>query len=154
VVKRGVLILLGLYIGAVLFMPKKFLFYKVEEIVPSLKIEGNLTSTPISLRLTDGVISYQGIKMGKVGEVVLYPLLLVNYLRGDFTLSTPAVELKGVKLFYTPFLPFTLWIWGENFRGKVNLKGRRVDIAFSSPPPSLRGFLKKRGKEYEFNTTF
>jgi len=150
--KKLLLILLGFYIGLVVFMPKKELFYKVERMLP-VNIEANITQTPISLMIKNAKIYYANINSANLNATI-YPLILYNQANVNLFINSLNTSFNNIKIIYSPFLPFKVFIKGENLNGFVNLKEKHIHITFSKPPNSIKDFLQKTNKGYVFDENF
>jgi hypothetical protein len=147
--KKILIFLLGFYIGAVIFMPKKAIFYKIQELIPQINIEAQTKQTPISLNLQNIKIFYASIDSADIKKVKIFPFILYNQADiYDLNVKSINLTLKNIKIIFTPFYPIKAFIFGDNLNGFINLKERKIHITFKNPPSSIRGFLKKTEKGY------
>jgi len=151
--KKTALVLIGIYLGIVFFMPKESIFYKIEEYLP-VKITADLSSTPISLNIKKADIYYAGIKSATIKNSEIYPFLFYNEAKINIFVNSLDINLSGIKLIYTPFVPFKIFVKGKDITGDIELKNRKIHILFLHPQNEIKDFLQKTKKGYELNERF
>jgi hypothetical protein len=157
--KKVLAVILGFYIGIVVFMPKKDIFYTLTYKLPKTDVIANISQTPISLDIKNAKIYYAGIKSVFLQKLTVYPLIFFNAaVLQDTKINLGNYIIKKTFIFYTPFYPFKIFVKGKgnfgNFEGFVDIKNRYVKIFFKNPKNNIKAFLQKNSKGYFYYESF
>lgn len=161
--KRVLLFVTIFILFSPLFLPKKQLWYALEH---AIRLDGayvnneKLKASPIMLSIRGADIIYDGIKIGHVDGIKIYPYLVYNRAEIDGAKFLLDKSLKATKATFTYSVlhPFLLEIEGDTLFGKIlgyfDLKRRHLFLQIISPKRTgglKRIFgkrLKRDGKGY------
>ncbi|WP_457564262.1 hypothetical protein, partial [Caminibacter sp.] len=105
--KKILLVLLGFYIGLVVFMPKSEIFYKGLEILNSYNINvlSKTKENPIKFEIDDAKIFYLKMPSATFKKAEIYPFIFYNVAKvKDFRLDIGNYVIKNLKITYIPGL--------------------------------------------------
>jgi len=149
--KKFLLILMGFFLGFIIFMPKEHLFYKLLYILhnKNIDIQTQITKTPFKMKLENTQIYYLKIKTAQVKNVLIKPFIAFNEIEAnDIKLNVGNFIIKNLKIVYIPFLKAKIQGKGNfgEFSGYANLK--EIKIYVKHPSRRILAFLKKDKKGY------
>jgi len=160
VVKKTFMILFIVWFTAVIFMPKRNLYYKVEQVLASQDVkinEGKIDEGLLGLQIDDAVIYIKGIDLIHLKEASFFSLLfysrmaLKEIVLDDSLGNMLPNQLDEVTLSYAVWMPKHISISGRgefgSFDGNVDLVHRQIHIDFAET--GKLGMLKRELKEGE-----
>lgn len=168
-VKKVLIFIIALYIGAVAFMPKEQLYYYLEHKLQEKGVViGNekLENKGLSLNILHLITYFQGADIARVSKVSIKPLLFINSVEVDdiefLNLAKDYLNLdvKVLKLNHTVLKPFKVKIDANGSfgvaHGEMNLKTRvlHIDIVEPKDINSIKRYLKKGAKGWYYETRF
>jgi len=151
-----------------LFLPKRELYYKGEELLYQRGIvisDEQVRERALALELLDGKLYLKGILIGDFNQIQIYPDILFNlvtiqgFKRNKSIALIPDIAIERLLLFYTPFYPIKVFLKGEGSFGRldgwIDLVERRGEIDLFGNPKGLGSLLKLKKIEeghyrYEF----
>jgi len=169
-VKRVLIFLIVLYIGVIVFMPKKQLYYFAEKSLNDkygvVISNEDISSTPLSLNINHALIFAQGLQVARVANAKVLPLLFVNKVElEDIELANMAkqfinVSISSLRAKESILNPYIIDIDAVgNFgiiKGYANLKSRvlHLDLVEVKDANSLKKFFKKGKKGWFYESKF
>lgn len=165
-------ILLGiiiLWLAIIGFMPKKALYYKLEEVLSAYDIkmnEGEIQEGFLDLKVRDITLYYQGINVAKIEELHLFTLLLytkielANLELDDFLKDKAPAMTEKARVLYSVEHPLDILIDAKGsfgvIRGRGNLQTRklRIDFLEKKETQTIESFLKINEKGWYYEKSF
>jgi hypothetical protein len=169
VVKKTFIILFVVWFTAVLFMPKRNFYYKVEHMLlpQDIKInEGTISEGLFSLQIDNAEIYVKGINLIHLKEASLFSLLFYSRIElqeiivDDSLRSMVPGQLDEVVLSHVIWQPQMVSVSGHGafgtFKGEVNLVQRQIHIDFAEVDKLgiLKDQLKKGKRGWYYETSF
>ncbi len=168
-VKNFFIALLVVWLSLVILMPKKALYYKLEEVLEtqSIKInEKKIEEGLFSLTLYGVDVYVKGIKLATIEKVNFFTLLL--YTRMDIETLTlddslknmTPTEISEVVASHGIWMPLKINIYAEGSFGKaeghinIDEKNMRLDFNESKGIEMLKPNLKQDEKGWYYETSF
>jgi hypothetical protein len=160
VVKKALMILFAVWFAFVLFMPKRNLYYKVEQELSSqgIKInEAKISEGMFTFDIDDAVVYIKGIDLIHVKQVSFFSLLfyssisLENVVLDESLSSMAPTRLETATLSHVIWSPGHISVSGKGdfgtFEGDIDLVQRKVHLDFVEI--TELGVLKRQLKEGE-----
>jgi len=169
VVKKALMILFVVWFAFVLFMPKRNLYYKVEQelSLQGVKInEGSISEGLFTLEIDDAVIYIKGIDLVHIREISFFSLLFYSRIELkeimlDGSLSSMApTKLERAVLSHVIWSPEHVSVSGQGafgaFEGDIDLTQRKVHLDFTEIAElgALKRQLKEGEKGLYYETSF
>jgi len=167
VVKQMLLILILLPLAIVLFMPKKELYYLLEQRLAQKHImitDESLREGPFSLTILHPVVRFNGAPVAHAERITLWSLLL--YSKADIKAVAVAeglpteVNASRMTAIHSILSPLRMRIEGQSSLGSVegalDLQGRRLhlELAEGGNNQALSAYLKKGEKGWYYESRF
>lgn len=168
-VKNIVMVFVLGWLSVVILMPKKAMYYKLEEILAKNDIklnENKINEGFFSLTLEQVRVYVKGINVANIEEVHLFTLLFYTSLELEMLMmddSLKAVapqETKHATATHSIFSPVQVSVEAEgsfgSLSGKVDLNGRTIHLDFNESKniEMLKPQLKKGEKGWVYETSF
>jgi len=169
VVKKMLISFFVLWFAALLFMPKKELYYALEEFLEKQSIsinEKHIEESIFTLKLHDVSVYVKGIKIMSVDKIRFFTLFFYTTVKADnilvdesFTQFIPE-RLDKAKAIHTLLNPIDIRLSGVGSfglaEGMVNLKTNhiRIDLSEIKKINNIRNLLKKDEKGLYYETSF
>ena len=168
-VKKALMVLFTVWFAFVLFMPKRNLYYKVEQELSTqgIKInEAKISEGMFTLDIDKAVIYIKGIDLIHVKQVSFFSLLFYSSISLeevvlDESLSSMApTRLETATLSHVIWSPGHISVSGKGdfgiFEGDIDLVQRKVHLDFieSSKLGALKHQLKEGKKGLYYETSF
>jgi hypothetical protein len=168
-VKNSLIILLVIWLALLVFMPKRELYFTLEEQLAKHEIalnEKNIEEGLFGLKLEQVSVYFKGIKVATIEEVNIYTLLFyssihLHSLHMDDSLKSMAPqETKKAKITHSLASPREVLIDADgsfgSMSGRVDLAQRKAHLDFneSKEIEMLKPQLKKEGKGWVYETSF
>lgn len=169
VVKKALMILFAVWFCLVLFMPKRNLYYKVEQELASqgIKInEGSIAEGIFTLNIDDAVVYAKGIDLVHIKHASFFSLLFYS----SVTLEEIAVDdslknmlptsLNEVILSHALWKPGHVEVAGSgtfgDFSGDIDLRQRKAHLDFTdiNDTGTWKHQLQKGEKGWYYETSF
>ena len=169
VVKKVLMILFVVWFAFVLFMPKRELYYKVEQELTTQDIkinEGSLNEGLFTLNIDDAVIYVKGIDLIHIKHTSFFSLLfyssmtLQEIVLDDSLKNMLPTRLDEATLSYVIWSPGHVKVTGKgsfgSFEGNIDLVQRQVHLDFTKLTESdiLKRQLKKGERGLYYETSF
>ncbi len=159
--KKFLVILLGCYIGLILFMPKEQLFFTLQRYLAKKQIFINAasTQTPLSLHLRKGTLFYNGMDLASIQHASIYPYLFFNRLQiHDGELKVGNYIIKTLAADYSLLHPWQVMLHGMSasgpLDGTIDLKTHELKLYIQNPPHIMLQYLRRNKKGYYFYAKF
>ena len=168
-VRNLILLIVALYIGAVVFMPKSQLYYFGEKQLKKYGVViGNevLNEKIASLEVLHPVAYYQGMDVARAANLKITPLLFINKLEANnvellnIAKKFMNVQIETLKANNSILKPYRVKIDATGSFGVANgyadFKSRviHIDIIKAKDLSSLRRYLKKGEKGWYYESKF
>ena len=168
-VKKALLLLLLLWIGMIVFMPKESLYYALEKRLAHEGIEINeeqIEEGMFSLTLKHPVIYVEGIQVATVKKIRVYTLLFYTSIKAENIAVEKSLhryvpsKVEKVWLIHTLLHPLGVSVTAKGgfgtITGMIDLKKRNVHLDVTNPEKlgMLRGQMKKNKKGWYYETSF
>jgi len=167
-VKNIVIIIVVVWFGLVAFMPKKALYYRLEEELAKQDIKLNeklIDESLFSLRIEDVNVYVKGINIASIREINLFTLLFYSHLsidevNLDSSLGMLAKDIGRSDIFHSISSPTNLVVDVNSsiakVDGLVDLAQRKVRLDIENSPniKMIRPMLKKDEKGWYYETNF
>lgn len=155
--KKILIIIFGFYLGAVVFMPKKDIYFKVLEFLDKkgINVASKTICTPFSLNLENVKIYYLKMASASIKKAEIFPFLFVNILNiKNLNINIGNYKIKNLNIVYIPFTDAK--IKGEGNFGKIRgyIKFKEIKIRIENPTNEIKPFLKKDKKGYYYYERF
>jgi hypothetical protein len=169
VVRNIILFLITLYVAFVAFMPKEQLYFYLEKELNKNGIviyNERFKETPLSLVVSNGVVSYQGVDVARFSKLEAKIYLLFNQVELenvellDLAKKALDVELEKLKASYIISKPFLVTIDAKGSfgtaKGYIDLKKKilHIDIVDVQNIIALKKFLRKGEKGWYYEQKF
>ncbi|BAF70989.1 hypothetical protein [Sulfurovum sp. NBC37-1] len=169
VVKKALMILFAVWFAFVLFMPKRNLYYKVEQVLATqgVKInEGSITGGIFTLNIDEAVVYMKGIDLIHIKHASFFSLLfysrvtLQGIVLDDSLKNMLPTKLAEAVFSHVIWHPGYVQVSGKGafgaFEGDIDLAQRKVHLDFTelSKPGVLKHQLKKGEKGWYYETSF
>lgn len=168
-VKNTLIFILVLWLSLIIFMPKKALYYKLEEelLKQDIKLNEKMIDEGLfSLKIEDMSVYIKGINIASIKEINLFTLLIYTHisiesigLDESFRAMMPQ-DIKMSNIYHTIDSPMDLVVDINSsiaqIDGIVDLKSRKVrlDIKESSNIAIIKSLLKKDDKGWYYEKSF
>lgn len=169
VVKKALMILLVVWFAFVLFMPKRNLYYKLEQVLATQGIkasEGSISEGLFTLDVNDAVVYVKGIDLIHVRYASFFSLLFYSSVTiegivlDDSLKNILPTELEAATLSHVVWRPAHVKVSGQGafgtFEGDIDLAQRKVHLDFTelNEAGSLKRQLKEGEKGWYCETSF
>ncbi|SFV56930.1 hypothetical protein MNB_SV-10-477 [hydrothermal vent metagenome] len=169
VVKKALLIFFVVWFALVLFMPKRNLYYRVEQELAAQDIkinEGKISEGVFTLDIEHAVVYVKGIDLIHVEHAGFLSLLFYNSLTlkgiklDDSLTNMMPTKLDEVRLSYAVWSPGHVSVAGKGpfgaFKGNIDLLQRKIHLDFtkSTKLGVLKRQLKKGKQGLYYETSF
>jgi len=168
-VKKSFIILIVTWLAVVVLMPKREIYYKLEEELAKQEIilnEAKASEGIFSLTLTDVSVYYKGINVATLDEVsfctlLFYSSIELQSLYMDDSLKTMVPQItKEALLSHSILSPLNVSVQASGsfgaMEGKIDLSERKVRLDFNESKniEMLKPQLKKDEKGWFYETSF
>jgi hypothetical protein len=168
-VKRGLVILVGLWFGILLFTPwKELYFYLENQLKPRGIVLGGekVEELPYGFRLLHPVIYLKGARVGTVRELTFRTLLFASDLKAEWVSVTESLQrfiptnIDRIALRYVLWNPTYVSLHAEgtfgSARGELDLQKKRLFLKLEKVGEikHLRPYLKKIDGVWTYEYSF
>jgi len=160
VVKKALMIFFVVWFAFVLFMPKRNLYYKLEQALATQGIkvnEGSLSEGLFTLDIDDAVVYVKGIDLMHIKHASFFSLLfysrvtLEGVVLDDSLKNMLPTQLEEATLSHVVWSPAHVGVSGRGdfgaFEGDIDLAQRKVHLDFTEV--NVTGAWKRQLKEGE-----
>lgn len=153
--KKFFIAFLAFYLGIIVFMPKKELFYTAQKYLSSqnIYINAKVESNIISLILKDAKVYINGINLINFQKSDIYMFILYNRIEiKKITINFNNLKINKLTLTYDITNPIKIKINGKsnfgNINGIVDLKNKAIKIYILNAKDFIKRYLRKDKKGY------
>jgi len=169
VVKKASMILFAVWLAFVLFMPKRNLYYKVEQALAAQGVrinEGSISEGLFTLNIDDAVVYVKGIDLIHIGHADFFSLLFYNRVTIEGIVADDSLKnmlptrLEKAAFSHVVWNPSHVAIWGKGdfgtFEGDIDLSARKVHLDFADLNGTgvIKRQLREGEKGWYYETSF
>ncbi|GAB6075072.1 hypothetical protein [Nautilia lithotrophica] len=162
--KKFFAILLGFIIGFYFFMPKKNLFYLIQNKLYqtyNIALKTDIKSNIFKLSLTNGNIYFKNIKIATFKNADIYPYIIYNKIEiSNIKIPINNLIIYKSKLIQTITNPLIIKIkafsnFAKKIYGEIDISKKEIKLYFNDiKNKSIKQILKKDKKGYYYYEKF